>query len=207
MLYLYDQAIVDDLVSSFQPSDGSDPVVKVIDPESVIGLAASIQEDSISFPIVALIRDPDSGIDTSLTNFTRIHKGVPTVFDNEHNEIYYEKVLPIKLSYAVTLLATNTADIDELTRELLFKYSDMYYLTIQIPYESKRRIRFGVVIDRSTTFDTKSSVSDYFQKGQLYQRIIPMRCEGCVLVTYTPQKLKRVETQFVPIAKNQQNLI
>lgn len=191
MLYLYDRSVVDDLIKSFNPiADGEKPVVKVVGPEQVVGLAAQIQEDKVSFPIIAVTRN-DYQIDEQRMNFSRAHFGVATVLDNKTNNLYYEKALPIKLSYNLTLLTTNQADMDELVRETLFKYLQMYYLTIKLPYEADRKIRFGIAVDERTEIEKSSGSLEYIETGQLYQSIITLNCEGCVLVTYTPAHLMR----------------
>ena len=191
MLYCYDNAIVDDLIQSFNPNSVQNPVVKVISPDKILGLAAQIHDDKISFPIVALNRDESTSIDLDRMNFTRMHFGIQSVLDTETNELYYEKSIPIKLSYDLTVLTTNTADRDELLKELLFKYGNMYFLTIQLPYYCKRKIRFGITLNTESEIRHSSGNFEYLENGQLYQTIIPLRCEGCVLVSYTPAKLKR----------------
>lgn len=192
MLYLYDNAIVEDLQKSFNPNNTSDPVVKVFSPEEITGLVAQIKEDNITFPIIALDRQPGVSIDTDRTNFTRIHKGVQSVIDKKTNELYYEKVIPITLEYDMSVLTTNTADMDELVRELIFKYSNMYFLVISLPYECNRKVRFGVVI-KPEDIERKSGSYEYLSAGQLYESVIHLRCEGCVMVSYTPAKLTRVD--------------
>ena len=198
MVYLYDKAICKDLEQSFNPENVENPVVKVIDPEGSIGLAAQIQNDEIKFPIVSVTRDDNFAIDTDRWNFTRAHKGVASVIDNKTNELYYEKVVPIKLSYNLSLLTTNTADMDELFREILMKYTSMYFLKIKLPYECERYVRFGVVVEQDN-IEKSSGSFDYIEGGKLYETVIPLRCEGCVLVTYTPSKLKRSDVQIQPI--------
>lgn len=193
MLYAYDNSIVKDLLRSFNPDNVPDPVVKVIDPEGVPMLAAQIQNDEIKLPIVSVYRDPDTPIDWERYNFTRAKKGVPCVFDNDKNNIYYEKVVPVKLTYKLTVLTHSTADMDELVRELLFKYSDQYFLTLTVPYESKRRIRFGLVVDPDGSIERTSGSFQYLQNGQLHQTIIPLKVEGAVLITYTPQQLRNTD--------------
>lgn len=190
MLYLYDEAIVRDLERSFDPSSGV--VVKAVAQEDIISVAAQIKNDEISLPMIAIVRGQTSDVNTDLTNFTRMHKGVATVFDNKSNDIYYEKAIPINLNYTLAILASNTADMDELCRELIFKYTSMYFLAIDTPYESKRRIRFGIRIDLSDTIDRISSQGEYMRNGQLYQTNIPLVCDGAVLLTYTPAHLKRI---------------
>ena len=190
MLHLYDDAIVEDLQKSFNKVDGADPVVRVISPEQVIGLAAQIQEDQIKFPIIALTRN-DYQIDNQRMNFTRAHMGVQSVIDTKTNNIYYEKAIPITLSYNMTLLTTNQIDMDELIKELLFKYTNMYFLTIKLPYECNRKIRFGIGINSNTEIERSSGSAEYVESGKLYQSIIKFDCEGCVLVSYTPAHLKR----------------
>ena len=189
MIYLYDKAICDDLVQSFNPNNVPNPVVKVIAPESLTDLAAQIQEDKIKFPIVAVDRLPES-IDSDRTNFNRLHTGLATVID-DNNNIWYEKVVPIKLNYDLTVIATNKADMDELVRELIFKYISQYFLKIKLPYESNRTLRFGVALDRNANIDRNSGSAEYLQTGKLYQSILHLNCEGCVLVNYTPAHLVR----------------
>lgn len=191
ILYLYDNAIVEDLKESFNPEHVPNPVVKVVSPEQVIGIAAQIQNDEISFPIVALTRDENTPIDKNRMNFTRAHKGVFSVLDKKTNQLYYEKAIPIQLSYKLTVLTTNTADMDELIKELLFKYMSMYFLTIQLPYECDRKVRFGISVVSDENIERSSGNLEYIETGKLYQSIIPLTCEGCVLVSYTPAHLKR----------------
>ena len=155
MLYLYDSAVCSDLERSFNPmADGQQPVVKVVGPDAIIGLAAQIQEDKIGFPIIAVTRN-EYQIDSNRTNFTRSHFGIASVLDKETNNLYYEKTIPITLSYNLTLLTTNQADMDELIREILFKYTNMYFLTIKLPYESDRKVRFGISINGNTNIEQR----------------------------------------------------
>lgn len=201
MIYLYDKALCEDLASSFDLDALSNPVVKVVEPDAIISLAAQLQQDKLQFPMIAVARDSDTSVDTDRTNFTYIHSGVSTVIDPETNLLYYEKVVPIKLGYHLTVLTTNTADMDEMIRELLFKYSNMYFITMTLPYECHRKVRFGVEIDTSSTIERKSGQLEYIQGGQLYQTIISLRCVGAVLVSYTPVKLRRMVVSEEPEIK------
>ena len=189
MIYLYDNAIVDDLKRSFNPENVPNPLVKVTSPEESIGLAAQIQGDQIQFPIVALNRGTSITLDETRMNFSRLHTGVGCVFDVENNIFYDEKAVPINLTYDLTVLTTRVADMDEIIRELIFKYTQMYFLTIQLPYESDRKIRFGVSM-QSSEIERSSATLDYIEGGKLHQSILSLKCDGCVLVTYTPRKLR-----------------
>lgn len=204
MIYLYDEAIVKDLERSFDPN--FNVVVKAVAQEDIISVAAQIKNDEISLPMIAIVRGQTSDVNTDLTNFTRMHKGVATVFDSKSNDIYYEKAIPINLNYTLAILASNTADMDELCRELIFKYTSMYFLAIDTPYESKRRIRFGIRIDTSDTIDRISSQGEYMRNGQLYQTNIPLICDGAVLLTYTPAHLKRINYETEAYAVGQVDL-
>ena len=204
MIYLYDDAIALDLKKSFDPQNIGSPVVKVIDAERGLDLVAQDSEDKITFPIVALTRYPDTPIDTDRYNFTRAHRGVAAVIDKETNNLYYEKAIPIKLQYDLTVLATNTADRDELVKELLFKYTNQYFITFTLPYECKRPVRFGVIIDRDNSIESKSGTIEYLNSGTVYQTIIPLKCEGCVLVSYTPAHLQRRQLGVEAIYKGQE---
>lgn len=202
MLYLYDDAIVDDLRKSFKrSSESSGPVVRVVDPAEAVSLAAQIQSDSVKFPIVALKRKPGITIDTDRTNFTRIHKGVQAVMDPKTNNLYYEKAVPVVLEYEMSIIATRTADQDELFKELIFKYTSMYFLTITLPYECDRKVRFGVIINPTEQIENRSGTFEYLTEGKLYETVLPIKCEGCMLVSYTPASLTRVVTEIQPTLK------
>lgn len=192
MLYMYDNAICEDLERSFNRDNVENPIVKVCAPEQIISVSAQIKEGTMSYPLVALSRSDDIQIDTNRTNFTRLHSGVESVVDLETNNVYREKSIPIDLSYKLTVITTNTADMDELVRELMFKYNNMYFLTVKLPYEADRKIRFGVTLDPSNTISRESFTFDYLDTGSLYQTILSLNCEGCVLVHYTPVKMTRI---------------
>ena len=202
MIYLYDESIVNDLKKSFNPNAVENPVVSVVSPENIMDIAAQLQDDKISFPIVALTRNEDTSIDTNLTNFTRMHKGVPAVLDPKTNNLYYEQSIPLKLEYSLTVLATNTADMDELIRELIFKYTRMYFLTIVLPYEGQRKVRFGITVDADSAIERSSGIVEYLGSGQVYQSIIRLKCEGAVYVKYTPAHLKRTAYDITPHTSN-----
>lgn len=195
MIQVYDAAIVVDLQNSFDKDEYGNPVVSVVSPENIISIAAQVQEDKIKFPIIALSRSDDIPIDTSLMNFTRMHKGVATVFDTKKNNIYYEKIVPIKLQYTVSCLGTNTADISELCRELFFKYTSQYFITIQIPYESKRKIRCGLRVNPDDGIRFTDTTSNYLQEGKLHSASITLYVDGAVLAHYTPAHLRRFEPE------------
>ena len=193
MLYKYDEAICEDLEKSLS---GMSSPIRVIKPESAVNIVSQIQDDKVKFPLIVLTRTDDSGTtDESRLNFTMAHSGVSTLFVTETNMIYSERVIPIRLGYDLTILATNTVDMDELMRELRFKYINQYFLTLKVPYESKRQIRFGITqVPGQDTVSIESGSVEYLNNGTLYQAIIHFTCQGAVLLTYVPQrKLDRVE--------------
>ena len=195
MLWIYDNAIAEDLRKSLNPTNVPDPAVTVVSSESAINLAAQIQNDKIRFPVIALTRTSTVNIDEKTTNFTKTKKGIPTTFDNVSNNFYDEKSIPVNLSYELSVFTSNTADMDEIVRELLFKYSSMYFLSVTIPYESKRTIRFGIVADNTEGIQINSTASNYLSEGKLYGSSLTLRCEGCVLVHYNTRKLRRFSAE------------
>lgn len=168
----------------------------MIDPEGAIDVAAQIYNDNIKFPIVVLSRSDNTNIDTNRYNFTYAKKGVIAGFDSKTNTLYSEKIIPVKLDYSLNVLTTNIADTDEIVKELLFKYSDMYFLNIDTPYEVSRKIRFGIRIDKDQEIHTESGTFDYISGGKLYETVIQLHCEGCVLVSYNPMHLRRFDTDI-----------
>lgn len=189
MLYLYDRALCDDLKSSL--TEEANQHVVFADAENYQGILAQIQADTITYPLILLQRDDDVEIITELMNFTRYKFGVPCVFDKKTNNVYYERALPVGLKYTIHILSTNVADTDELSRELFYKYLSMYFLTIRTPYESDRKIRFGVQVDAEYGIKKDSGSFDYIKSGAIYQSTIHLKTEGCVSLTYTPRHLQR----------------
>lgn len=200
MLYLYDRAICEDLQKSFTDDMGTS-AVKVVAPEQTSEVIAQLKEDVITLPMVSLVREPDIPIDRARINLARAHSGIAAVFDKETNTYYNEKIIPISLSYTMTIFADNQADVDELVRELQFKYLDMFFLTIKLPYESDRKMRFGVVIDMDYGIKQENYSSTYLKSGLMYQAKLKLNCQGCNEITYTPRQLIRVDTEIVPTSK------
>lgn len=187
MLYLYDNAICDDLRDSLSSDDSC---VSIVSPENVLGVAAQLQNDEIKFPIICVTRDEDTSMDQDRWNFARAHRGFPTVLDTETNNLYYERAIPIHLSYTLCVYATNQADQDEILRELMFKYLSMYFLTIRLPYEDRRKVRFGIRIDPDMDIDKKSGSSEYLEGGTLYEGDIHLKIDGAMQYNYVPVRLK-----------------
>lgn len=197
MLYLYDNAIVDDLNKSFNPNNAPTGKVKVLNPEQSLGVVSQLMEDQIKLPLVCLERNEQS-FDNKRHNFTVEQVGVAAFLDTETNNVYSERAIPVNLSYKLTILTSNVYDMDEMIREILFKYVSMYFLEIKVPYEGNREISFGVVYDSDAGIDQISGPSQYIESGQLYQSSIILRCEGCVLLHYTPHHLKRGVIKVTP---------
>jgi len=191
MIYLYDRAIADDLQKSIN-SENAEPNVFIADAETYAGVFAQVKEDTITYPIILLARDPDMPVITDLCNFTRSHFGVPAAFDNKTNTIYNERALPVDIRYTLRIISTNVADSDELARELFYKYLSMYYLTIQLPYESDRKIRFGIEVDKDYGIKRESGSFEYLKSGALYQSTLHLNTQGCVSLTYTGRHVQRI---------------
>ena len=199
MLWVYDEAIVKDLSACISPESSANSTVRMMGEDGIVGILAQLQEDKIKFPALFLNRHAETPLDTKRYNFTRLHKGVPTTYDPKTNNLYLEKVAPIELRYDLHILTTNTIDMDEIIRELLFRYSSMYYLLVTIPYESKREIRFGVAINPDTNIQRKSGLSEYVEGGKLYESIIQLECQGAVLVSYTPRHMQGIVVDNIKV--------
>ena len=190
MLYLYDRAVCDDIKASIN-SDNANPNVFIADAETYPGILAQIQDDTITYPLILLRRDENAPIITELYNFSRAKFGIPAAFDNKENNIYFEKSLPIDLQYTIQILSTNVADSDELARELFYKYLSMYFLTIRLPYESDRKIRFGIEVDLGYGIKRESGSLEYIKTGSLYQSTMHLKTNGCIYLSYSPRHLTR----------------
>lgn len=195
MLYLYDNAIVEDLQSAIDSESQMSSNIRAVDTGSIVGVMAQLEEDKLPFPLICVMRDENMTIDANRSNFSRLHVGHVEVIDPETNTLYLEKAIPIELNYAIHVLTTNTADMDELVREILFRYSSMYFLTISKPYEADSKLRFGIAIPPGTELRRESTNGEYISQGKLYETIIPIKCDGAVLLDYTPKHMERLVTE------------
>ena len=190
MLWKYDEAIIEDLKKSIN-ADNANPNVVIADANTYPGIIAQIENDTITYPLILVQRDEDMPIITELFNFSRAQFGIPAAFDNKTNNIYFEKSIPVDIKYTVRIISTNTADSDELARELFYKYLAMYFLTIRLPYESDRKLRFGIEVDLDYGIKKESGNFEYLQNGALYQSSIHLKTNGCVLLSYTGRHVER----------------
>lgn len=190
MIYLYDNAFVDDIKRTLDPDGGANPNVLCITIDQYQSVLAQLQEDKITYPLILLIRDDDMPIKKDGINFTRAKRGVPVGIDPVTNMVYYERAVPVDLRYTMQILSTNVADRDEIARELFFKYESEYYLHIDLPYEIKRRLRFGVHVDKDFGIQNSSNASQYIEKGSIYQSTIEILTDGCVWIHNTARHLK-----------------
>ena len=190
MLYLYDRAIVDDIKSSIN-SQNANPNVVIADAETYTGIISQMQEDTITYPLILVSRDEDMPIITELWNFPRAQFGIPAAFDNKTNTVYYEKSIHVDLQYTLRIISTSTADTDELARELFYKYLSQYYLVIQLPYESDRKVRFAIEVDLGYGIKRESGNFEFLKNGTLFQSTIHLKTNGCVYLSYSPHHLQR----------------
>lgn len=192
MLYLYDDAIVEDLKYSINPENLSNPVVSIFSGDEIAGVAAMLQDDNLQFPIICIKRN-DYSIDPDRSNFTWQHKGLATVIDKETHDLYYERRIPIKFTYTIAVYGVNQEQMDEIIRELIFHYSDMFFLAIDLPYEDSKLIRFGLQLPSDMQVKSQSGFSEYIETGKLYESDIDIEVLGAFLVEYVPARLRRVE--------------
>lgn len=169
MLEIYDKALYDNLVGVLNKKSEKNIAVTIIGVEKVGGLPAKIASGQIKYPIIALSRDKEAPI----------KKDVKSAFNSEENE-GNEKVIPILLPYALTIITNNTDDMNEVFNNLLSQYSQTQFLTFSLPIESKREKRFGVSIDLNSNIERSSGEHPSF--GKMYQTIIPLKSEGCLFV-------------------------
>lgn len=195
MIWKYDEAVAKDLENSFDSATSGIKVVKVVDSDVVTEILAQVTKDKLTFPIVCLTRDESIPVDDSRLNFTQSVKGVIAGIDLKTNQMYKEQALPISLKYYVTVFTTNVPDMDEMIRELLFKYRNQFFLDIEVPYESKRKIRFGVALSASDGISRRSGIVDRLHEGKLYESVITLECQGCVLLNYKSAHLQTLQIE------------
>lgn len=195
MLWIYDNVIVKDLQEDLGSS------VSVLDPEQALQTSALLQEDKIHFPILTLTRADNFQIDSQRTNFTLMHQGVAASFDPKTNTIYNEKVIPITLQYQMTVLSAVQSDLDELIRELIFKYINQYFITVELPYEAKREIRIGLSIHPEDQIQWRSTPSNYIENGQLLSGVLTLYVDGAVIVSYAGMHLVRTSISDIKLQR------
>jgi hypothetical protein len=156
MLYVYDNAIANDLVGIFTAKNQA---VNVVKPSEMYGMVAKIRENAIEFPIVSGSRDYEISANDSNSSI--------------------EGVTPIDMTYSFTVLTKNTEDTDPLIRMIFAKYAEPRSLSVTLPTVDNKVIQFKIMVDFEKDINRMSN-------GEIFQSIIFLKCEGCVCVQGVP---------------------
>lgn len=153
-MYLYENALVDDINSLFTNSKVKTVIADSID--DALKRSAAENEDRVTLPLIVL-----TGGDWNLedANFYTYMKGmefkrktvsnITGCCDKETNTLAKNvNVIPFTPSYTMHILCSSSKECDMLTREIIFHYYMQPTLTVKVPYGIDSIHTFNINFDK-----------------------------------------------------------
>lgn len=185
MIQLYDEALHDTLVDSFNS------FVKIVPVAEFWRVIAMHEENRLQLPAICISRSNQT-VDNEMKSWITSRMGLVDRI-SKHKAVT-EQTIPLVLNYNLTLLATKQHDIDELTSEVIFLIVNKPRITITVPYGSGRTINAQMSISGEVT---DNSLRDTFSDtGILYQTIIPLRLIGANIFNIEKRNLRYLRAEL-----------
>ena len=149
-MYLYENAIIEDINSLFTNSKVKAVIAETLD--EGLRRSAAKNEDKVTLPFIVL-----SGGDWRLldANFYSAMQGSKHVY--EDNKIKAINIIPFEPTYNLYIAASSSRECDMLTREIIFHYYLHPTLTIDIPYKIDEIHTFNIKFDNSIRKNQKQT--------------------------------------------------
>lgn len=170
-MYLYENAIIDDINKTFKNSKVTTVIADSLD--EGLRRSAAKNKDIVTLPLVILSGGDWDILDSNFYNQMHGSK-VKSVLDNSVNKS--ANVLPIKPTYNMYIAAYSSRECDMLTREIIFHYILNPTLTIKVPYQLDYLHNFNIVFDRSVRKNQNSN-----GVSSVIYRILSFSLEGAYL--------------------------
>lgn len=172
MVYLYDDAIVEDLRTRI-----NDERVTITPYENLINSLAKSEEDEIKLPIISIERTGWSISDARphamkfTGDISRIEKN-PTKVVNVY-------AMPIRINYILDVWTKRRLDNDNIMRELIFYYSVNPTLQIKVPYGLEEIRNFNVFF--GSDIEDNSNIPEHKNIGEYVRQTIPFYVDDAYL--------------------------
>ena len=192
----YDEAIIKKL-KNWLPDNTKMRVLSPDESSRLFKLAAEDSTDQpLKLPIIAISRNKDIEINSTIKQ-NKSFDGFILTRDDKTETTVHLNVIPIKTTYQMDIYAKKRAEVDEYTRQYLFKLINNPQIIIEIPYNNyivKHTANLRVL---NTISDT-SDISAHIFPGQFYKWTIQLELQDGFLFSI-PQKVgwKIMDTEVV----------
>lgn len=191
MIYLYEEAIIEDL--RYQLGDSR---VSIIPPDTVFDTIADISgSDKIVLPLISLKRlgfslnEPNHNNPESLDGYKYSELG-----DDGKINYYQVQRIPISCRWQIDIISRTRLDNDNLVRELIFYYTNNPTLRVKIPYGLDKEHKFSINI--SQDFDDNSDIESHVNRGEYFRTTYVIECFDANLWKVTRDIPKSVDIEF-----------
>lgn len=197
MIYLYEEAIIEDL--RYQLGDSR---VSLLPPDILFRTIADISgEDQVRLPLVSLSRLGYS--------FNEIpHNSPESLIGSTHTipqkdgTIKYVQVqrLPITCRWQMDVISRSRKDNDNLVRELLFYYTNNPSLRVKIPYGFNQEHKFSIHINPD--IDDNSDIESHVNRGEYFRTTIGITCYDANIWKVVESGLKKLVIEYQGFASD-----
>ena len=198
-VYAYDMSIISDFRARFNYKKDGTPktnnIVQITNSENVFEIIGDLENDSIQFPIISLIRTG-----WSLRDFhqeTQVHLGSlidymePLDKNDDRLKQVRLQVIPIQINYQVDIWTQNRVDNDILVRELIWFYTQNPQMIVKIPHGLNAEHVFNVAFDNDII--DNSDITEHNSRGRYYRQTLGMYVDDGYLWRSSVTNVPKIE--------------
>lgn len=171
-LYLYDNAIIEDIRRIF-----NDSRVHITIPDYEFSTLARIDKDRVTLPAISLVRTGWSLTDAR--PHTMKFDGATLRYEKDIKKFRSIQVIPIRINYLIDIWSKTRRENDDIMRELIFYYSTHPTLEITVPYDLNINHVFNIFFNND--IEDNSDIVSHKERGEYYRQTISMYTDDAYL--------------------------
>lgn len=175
-VYAYDLAIINDLRVRFNyTKDGKQKTnnrIQITNAENVFDIIGDLQNDTIQFPLISLIRTGWQIEDYS-QEFMNNSGGLVGYLDDEVGDRIRQvrlQAIPIQINYQLDIWTQNRIDNDVIAREFIWFYKQNPQLRVKIPHGLNITHPFNIGIENEVV--DNSDIAEHNSRGRYYRQTL-----------------------------------
>lgn len=184
-VYAYDMAIIKDLRARFNyTKDGkkkTNNIIQITNSENVFNIIGDIENDTIQFPIISLIRTgwQFTGAEPEFLNNSG---GLVGYMEGEKGERIKQvrlQAFPIQINYQLDIWTQNRYDNDVIAREFCWFYKQNPQLRVFIPHGLNITEPFNLFIEPDVV--DNSDIAEHNSRGRYYRQTLGLYVDDAYL--------------------------
>lgn len=175
-VYAYDLAIINDLRARFNyTKDGkqkTNNIIQITNSENVFNIIGDLQNDTIKFPLISLIRTGWQIEDYSQEFMNNSGGLVGYLKDDEGKRTRQVRLqaIPIQINYQLDIWTQNRVDNDIIAREFIWFYKQNPQLRVKIPHGLNITHPFNIGIENEIV--DNSDIAEHTSRGRYYRQTL-----------------------------------